>query len=119
MTALTAAYDFIVVGAGTAGCVLASRLSEDSAVRVLLVEAGVRDTSPLLAIPGASVRVSSDPRLNWGYLTEPQPGMTGRRLGNGLRQAATAGALRMCCPSFDARRPATGGKARCMAGRGR
>ncbi|HEY3654403.1 MAG TPA: GMC family oxidoreductase N-terminal domain-containing protein [Steroidobacteraceae bacterium] len=89
MTALTPAYDFIVVGAGTAGCVLASRLSEDSAVRVLLVEAGVRDTSPLLAIPGASVRVSSNPRLNWGYLTEPQPGMAGRRLA--LIQAKVVG----------------------------
>jgi choline dehydrogenase len=89
MTDPAPAYDFIVVGAGTAGCVLASRLSEDPAARVLLVEAGMRDTSPLLAIPGASVRVSSDSRLNWGYLTEPQSGMADRRLA--LIQAKVVG----------------------------
>lgn len=73
-------YDYVIVGGGTAGCVLASRLSEDPSVRVALVEAGPRDRSPLLTVPAGVIKVAGDPRFNWGYMTEPQAELGGRRL---------------------------------------
>ena len=73
-------FDYIVVGAGSAGCVLAARLSEDPAVRVLLLEAGPSDTSPWIHLPIGYGKTMWDERVNWRYETEPDPGMNGRRI---------------------------------------
>ncbi|SFV07893.1 GMC family oxidoreductase [Pseudoduganella namucuonensis] len=69
---MTAQFDFVIVGAGSAGCVLANRLSEDPANRVLLLEAGERDSHPMVAMPVAWFPVSNLPELGWGYATEPE-----------------------------------------------
>ncbi len=74
------AYDYVIVGAGSAGCVLAARLSEDAGARVLLLEAGPRDTSPMLRIPAGASRVFRPNKYNWGYFTEPEPNLKGRRI---------------------------------------
>ena len=73
-------FDYVVVGAGTAGCVLASRLSEDPKVRVLLLEAGVRDTSPLISIPLGMGKLHEHSMYDWGYETEPEERLDGRKL---------------------------------------
>ena len=73
-------FDYVVVGAGSAGCVLANRLSADSRVRVALVEAGGRDRNPWLHIPVGYFRTMMNPRYDWCYRTEPDPGLAGRSL---------------------------------------
>jgi choline dehydrogenase len=73
-------YDYIVVGAGSAGCALANRLSADPALRVLLLEAGPEDRTWKIRMPAALVSNLSDDKYNWFYHTEPQPHMEGRRL---------------------------------------
>lgn len=72
--------DYIVVGAGSAGCVLANRLSEDPAVRVLLLEAGGEDWNPWIHIPVGYFKTMHDPALDWCYKTEPDPGIANRQL---------------------------------------
>lgn len=72
-------YDFIIVGAGSAGCVLANRLSADPNSRVLLLEAGGKDTSPLIHIPVGYAETLKDPKINWLYQTEADPGTNGRQ----------------------------------------
>ncbi|HET7756379.1 MAG TPA: GMC family oxidoreductase N-terminal domain-containing protein [Steroidobacteraceae bacterium] len=72
-------YDYIVVGAGTAGCVLANRLSARGAYRVLLLEAGGRDRSPLIRVPIGYGRTFNHPRYNWMYEAEPDAALGGRR----------------------------------------
>jgi len=74
-------YDYIIVGAGAAGCVLANRLSEDPQTRVLLVEAGGSDDRFLIRLPLGMLRAFRDPALTWGYLSEPEPHLNGRVLG--------------------------------------
>lgn len=73
-------FDYIVVGAGSAGCVLANRLSEYPGNRVLLLEAGSRDWNPWLHIPVGYFKTMHNPALDWCYMTEPDPGIDGRRL---------------------------------------
>ncbi|MDE2396054.1 MAG: GMC family oxidoreductase N-terminal domain-containing protein [Burkholderiales bacterium] len=73
-------YDFIIVGAGTAGCLLANRLSADPACRVLLVEAGGRDDYHWIHIPVGYLYCIGNPRTDWLYSTEADPGLNGRRL---------------------------------------
>jgi choline dehydrogenase len=72
--------DYVIVGAGSAGCVLANRLSADPGNRVLLLEAGGRDTNPWIHIPVGYFKTMHDPRYDWCYLTDPDPGIAGRRL---------------------------------------
>ena len=76
----TDAFDFIVVGAGSAGCVLADRLSEDPANTVLLIEAGGSDRSIFIQMPAALAYPMNTKRWNWGYHSEPEPHLNNRRL---------------------------------------
>jgi choline dehydrogenase-like flavoprotein len=73
-------YDFIIIGAGSAGSVLAHRLSADPATRVLLLEAGGPDRDPWIHIPAGFFRNIYNPRLNWGFETEPISGLGGRAI---------------------------------------
>lgn len=73
-------YDYLIVGAGSAGCTLANRLSENPAKRVLLLEAGGRDWHPFIHMPAGLGKLVSNRRINWDYLTEAEPNLEGRRL---------------------------------------
>ena len=72
--------DFVVVGAGSAGCAVAARLSEDPATRVLLLEAGGEDKNRWIHIPLGFGKTFADPSVNWCYETEPDPGAADRRV---------------------------------------
>jgi len=73
-------HDYVIVGAGSAGCVLANRLSADGRHSVLLLEAGPRDTYPWIHVPIGYAKTMFNPRVNWCFQTEPEPGMNGRRI---------------------------------------
>ncbi|HLY58480.1 MAG TPA: choline dehydrogenase [Stellaceae bacterium] len=73
-------FDYVIVGAGSAGCVLAARLTEDPAVRVLLLEAGPADRSWRIHMPSAVGTLLTSERFNWAYVSDPEPHLDGRRL---------------------------------------
>jgi choline dehydrogenase len=73
-------YDYVIVGAGSAGCVLANRLTEDSRNSVLLLEAGPRDTNPWIHVPLGYGKLFARTDVNWAYESEPEPALNGRRI---------------------------------------
>ena len=73
-------FDYIIIGAGSAGCVLANRLSEDPDTKVLLLEAGARDWHPLIHMPAGLAKLVNRKGVNWDYNTAPEPQLNGRRL---------------------------------------
>ncbi len=78
MSARNKTYDYIVVGAGSAGCVVANRLTEDGSRSVLLLEAGPRDGSIIMRMPAALGLPLESTKYNWGYKSEPEPGLNGQ-----------------------------------------
>lgn len=73
-------FDYIIVGAGSAGCIVAARLSENPKHNVLLIEAGVKDNSPWIRIPAGYAKSYYNPKVNWMYWSEPEQALNGRRI---------------------------------------
>jgi len=101
--ALNKTWDFIIVGAGSAGCVLANTLSENPAVSVLLIEAGGPDTNPWIRIPIGYFKTVGNPATDWCFQTEPDNGLANRSIfwprgkvigGSGAIRAGTIRKLR-------------------------
>ena len=72
--------DYVIVGAGSAGCVLANRLTEDPNVRVLLLEAGGKDTNPYIHIPAGYMKIMDHPKVTWGFTADKDSGLDGREI---------------------------------------
>ena len=77
---MTPSFDYIIVGAGSAGCVLANRLTADGRTTVLLLEAGPRDTNPWIHIPLGYGKLFKDTSVNWSYWSEPEPHLNNRKI---------------------------------------
>jgi len=80
MSSIQQKYHYVIVGAGSAGCVLANRLSADPTTRVLLIEAGGRGLNPWIHVPVGYFKVMHDPDYDWCYKTEPDPGLNNRAI---------------------------------------
>jgi choline dehydrogenase-like flavoprotein len=80
MARASASYDYVIVGAGSAGCVLAYRLTADPSLRVLILEAGGRDRHPLIQVPIGLGKIWEHRLFDWGYDTEPEPRLDNRRI---------------------------------------
>ena len=80
MPTRSAEFDYVIVGAGTAGCVLANRLTADPAVRVALIEAGPSDARTKVRIPAAVAAAIADPQIGWGFKSAPQRHLNGRQI---------------------------------------
>jgi len=111
--------DFVVVGAGSAGCAVAARLSEDTATRVVLLEAGGEDKNRWIHIPLGFGKTFADPSVNWCYQTEPDPGAADRRVFwprgkvmGGLSATTISTARARTASATTRRRRATAGAAR-------
>jgi choline dehydrogenase len=91
-----AEYDYIIVGAGSAGCVLANRLTENPDVTVLVLEAGGKDNSIFMKMPLAWRQIWRGPRFNWNYTTEPEHFLDGRQVA--LPRAWRRGSPPSCTP---------------------
>jgi choline dehydrogenase len=76
----TDAFEYVIVGGGAAGCVLAARLTEDPKITVCLLESGPKDTHPLIRIPAGVLRLLFNPKVTWQYRTEPSAGSGGRQV---------------------------------------
>ena len=72
--------DYVIVGAGSAGCVLANRLTEDPNTRVILLEAGGKDTNPYIHIPAGYMKLLDHPKVTWGYKADKDSGLNGREI---------------------------------------
>lgn len=72
--------DFVIVGAGSAGCVLANRLTEDPNTRVILLEAGGKDTNPYIHIPAGYLKLLDHPKVTWGFTADKESGLNGREI---------------------------------------
>ncbi len=80
MTAEGGTFDYVIVGAGSAGAVVANRLSANPTLRICLIEAGPRDRSPFITVPLGVIKLAKDPRHNWLFSSSPQAGLDGRRV---------------------------------------
>ncbi len=78
---MTQTFDYVIVGGGSSGCVLANRLSARSDVRVLLLEAGPADRNPWIHVPGGIFKLINNPAVDWCFKSEPEPGLNGRQMG--------------------------------------